>query len=622
MQVTQGRVWWKGCGGLFSCLLALGVFAGCGGGGSGSHSTDSGQTQVALTIKVPEPSRKVSQAPASYAIRRVSLTIAEVGGGAPLLSRDITPLSSGREDIETVVLPTGRQYVFEARAYDGVGLAFVGSTTEGLPDGRQRDVFIILEPVPRIHSVSLIEGVEGDTLKIVGADFGATQEESVLTIGGVEASVLFDRGTNKHRDGWSDTVIFALIPPGVDLGEAPIEIAVGGRASSRENPVRTITILDRIYGVGGEMGAGNLDRFILPIGAPTTVQVNDVSGTDSGSSSSVAISSNGEVVAEADMASGKAGERGLSFKTAGTVSDRPVPSGRDVALSQNGDVALVADATATLRLLTGFSSGTPVPAGVVNPLGDCVIEVALSADGDTVAAIGQSPCGTGLFRLLRIEGLLSGNPTFTPLFSSAAGEAYTDVAMSADAEVVVIGRHQAGGAGIYRVRNFTTAPDLISDEAVLDFLTAISGKRVDPTPAIDQVDVDLSADGMTALADLSDTDLAGTPASDPEHYIFQILDADLPAVSVVAQPINTCFPSPTDPLLLDCTLALSGTALNSGGSIALVKIPSVAGLAQPRSLIRSNGFNQINPSPAQPQFTTPPLPNDGFIRSQDQLDLQ
>jgi len=114
---------------------------------------------------------------------------------------------------------------------------------------------------------------------------------------------------------------------------------------------------------------------------------------------------------------------------------------------------------------------------------------------------------------------------------------------------------------------------------------------------------------MTAVVDLST--ISGAT---PEHYAYQILDADLDHTRGSFAFVSTCEPSG-----IICTGSFSGVAVNSGGSVALVKVPG--GGTLPRGLQRTNGFNQISPSTAVVTSSALPL-NDGFVRTQDQIDLQ
>ena len=601
----------------FGWVGVLALLFGCGGGGAGSETSGSGP--VSFDIQMPGTSGKPLGAPSAYGIQRIDLLISAADINPPI--QQSVPVTNQSQDIKDVVVPLGTNRRFEAKAYDARGLAYIGVTTTSL-DGINRDVPIVMERIPRIDSVGipsragLFRVMIGDTLKITGSGFGSQRGSSTLSIGGLPAVTSFNRTGSVIIDRWDDTVIIAAVPPGISTGAAPVVVTLGGStagalSSDREQALSplVVEIVDRIYGVGGERGEGNLDRFTLAQATPAAVGITDLTGSDGGSSVSVAISGNGETAVEVDTATGKLGGRVVGLPTALTIFDSALPVGRDIALSYDGTVALVADGTSTLALRSGVSSAAPLlPAAPISGPGDCLLQVALSADGDTAAVIGQSPCGpTGTFHIFRIDNIFS-TPSFTlPLFSSAVGETYTDIAMSADADTVIVGRHQAGKGGVYRLFDFTSAvPTRFDGEK--EIALALPGGRSGATPLVDGADVDISADGMTALVNLSTT-AGGTP----EHYAYQILDADLSHNRSAFAFLSTCEPSG-----VICTGVLAGSAVSSGGSVALLKVPT--GSVLPRSLQRVSGFNQISPTTSITPSTAPF--NDGFIRAQDQIDLQ
>lgn len=610
----------------FGWVWVLALLFGCGGGGGSSDA--GGSTETNFNVKMSVKGGKPLGAPTAYGIERIDLLISAADINPPI--RESVPVSRQSEDIKDVVVPLGKNRHFEAKAYDARGLAYIGVTTTDL-NGVDREVQIVMEQIPRIDSVGVsasagtFRAMIGDTVKITGSGFGSERGSSCLTIGASNCLAIdgsdavkttFDRGSISI-ERWDDTVIIAVIPAGLSFGSAPVVVTVpsetaGSLSSHREQvgTLLTVEIVKEIYGIGGESGEGSLDKFTLAQATPDLVVLSDLTDSDGGSSSSVAVSGDGETAVEADSATGKLGGRVVDLHIPATLTtfDSTLAVGRDIAISYNGTVALVANGSSALSLRTGLSSSSALPVGISIPgPGDCLLEVALSADGNTAAVIGQqNPCTTGAFRIFRVDNVLS-TPSFTSFFSSVAGEIYTDIAMSADGDVVIVGRHQGGEGGVYRLFDFTSAaPTRFEGEKVIAL--ALPRDRSGVTPLVNGADVDISADGMTAVVALST--ISGTT---PEHYAYQILDADLDHSRGVFAFLSTCETSG-----VICTGAFSGMAVSAGGSVALAKVPQ--GIVLPRSLQRVNGFNQISPSTTV--ITPSSQFNNGFIRTQDQIDLQ
>jgi hypothetical protein len=439
-------------------------------------------------------------------------------------------------------------------------------------------------PIPQIARLSLASGIIGDTLKISGINFGSTQGSSTVTIGGVIATTILR---------WTDVAIAAIIPAGVTVSStgatANVIVAVGGRPS---NPA-PVNLFDHTHGIG-ENESSNLDKFVLDV-ATTSVTVSDLTGTDFGQTNSIVLSSDGNTVAEADILNYT--ERVLGFDTTTPAVDFTyVAPSQDVSISRSGTTVLQVDGTNTLVLFpNNFTTASPVDTPITGPAGVCFYEVALTSDGNTAAAIGQdtafSPCD-GAHHVYRIDSVL-GTPTFTPVATAGSGDVYTDVAISEDGKTVIIGKiNSAVSAGIERVTNFNTlSPVVLSDQIAL-----VTGC----TFGVNAVDVDLSADGVTGVAGIAGCSfLAGV-----SHEVFQILDADLSSsVSAsVATPSN-----------------LEGVAVNSGGSVALVRVNEPA--TPFTSVTWIDGFNQPSPTATDINSlvnfnTTTPA------RNQDQIDLQ
>lgn len=276
----------------------------------------------------------------------------------------------------------------------------------------------------------------------------------------------------------------------------------------------------------------------------------------------------------------------------------------------------------TLIRVTNFNSQAPsqtlmplplVPGNPPRP--ECVHEVALSADGNTAAVITGALNGCSLFsspvKIYRIDNVLS-SPTYTEVAvltsSTALPDRFTDLALSADGNTLVAGRvvldadQTQWNAGILRVAGFKTAPVLYDDSyALAQYLTACP-------PAT--IDVDLSADGITAIVGVvKPSDQQTCPAQ--MDQVFQVRDADL---SLAQAPLGIPFPT-TDSAVTN----LEGVALNSGGSIALVRTNLTEAV-----LMRVDAFNTATPgstnlapngSLADMNRTLPPRP-------QDYVDLQ
>jgi hypothetical protein len=76
-------------------------------------------------------------------------------------------------------------------------------------------------PTPHITSIQPDSAFAGDTLKIVGTDFGATQGSSTATVGGKNADTIYN---------WSATEIRLKIPAAAVTGN--VILTVGGTASN------------------------------------------------------------------------------------------------------------------------------------------------------------------------------------------------------------------------------------------------------------------------------------------------------------------------------------------------------------------------------------------------------
>ncbi|MBI3995985.1 MAG: Ig-like domain-containing protein, partial [Nitrospirae bacterium] len=347
---------------------------------------------------------------------------------------------------------------------------------------------------PQITRLSLVYGIIGDTLKMTGSGFGSTQGTGTASIGGMNAATILR---------WSNTEIAAVIPSGVSVSSTGTSnsalVTVGGQPSN----LASVTLFDHTHGVG-ENDSLNLDKFVLDDLTPTSVTVFNLTGTDSGDTSSIVLSSDGNTAAEADDTTYT--ERVLNFDTTTPAVDFTyVAPTRDVSISRNGTTVLQADGTNTLILFpNNFANASPTDTSITTaPAGVCFYEVALTSDGNTAAAIGQdtavSPCD-GVYNVYRIDNVL-GTPTFsTPISTAGAGAVYTDVAISEDGKTVIAGRVVTGAspvAGIHRIRNFTAGPALETGLATL-------ATNIASCP-FNTVDVDLSADGMTGIVGIVNT---------------------------------------------------------------------------------------------------------------------
>jgi len=567
-------------------IFLITLLAGCGGGGS--SSSDTAETQVDITLRVPATSGSALSKMAPTALKISRITLSVTGVGMEPISTTV-PVGSGQEDIADITVHSGLNRVFVAKAYDAVGLAFYGTTTVNL-EGTRADVYIFMRHVPRITGLSLVEGLEGDMIKITGIGFGEIQGNGFLTIGGEDTVTQFARALGRVVERWSDTEIIAQIPPGIGLGIADIIIEQEGLRSNQEQAVSTVSIVDTIYGIGGEDESGDLDRFAL---TATSTTLTNLVGTDSGESASVALSADGDVAIEADQVAGKQSDRVTGFKSATGVSGPLAIVAQDVAVSQGGEVALFANGTAFLQKITQLSGAIPGGTESISGPGDCLLQVAVAADGNTAAAIGQSPCGSGEFHLFRIDDVLS-TPTFTRLSSSGAGVAYTDVALSADATTAIVGRINAAGVSVLkRVLNFNSSPKQVDDPTT----TPIPQPGCPLVPPIKVVDVDISADGMTAVVMIVD--------SSDTSYHFRVLDVDLDTVN-----------PPDDFFTSACGIPNMG-AVNAGGALFISKPFTAGGVLQ-----RVGSFNIVNPAGLSASPVGFVGLNVGASRFQDQLDLQ
>jgi hypothetical protein len=330
------------------------------------------------------------------------------------------------------------------------------------------------------------------------------------------------------------------------------------------------------------------------------VTVTDLKRVFAGQTSSVVLSGDGNTAAAADGLNYT--ERVRGFDTGTLILDEPdLFLAQDAAISRNGGVVLLADRSSTLIRYTGFTTATPTKTTLTGPAGVCFYEVALTSHGNTAVGIGRVSNVDGCFaafHVYRLDGVLSGSPTFTDVSTAGSGVSYTDVAISEDGKTVIVGKINGdGSAGIERVTDFNTATPVVRSDQNILVAGCVAG--------INTVDVDLSADGMTAIAGVAgcSTSLAAVIIINP---IFQILDADLS--SSISAPMAT----PSN---------LEGVALNSGGSIALVRVNYVS--TPSISVTRFDGFNL--PSPTATDFDMISLPSFNTTtpaRKQDQIDLQ
>ncbi len=535
--------------------IVLPLFWGCGGQSDATSKND-----IDLVLSIQSGTQKSAFAPVQFGIHSILLEI--TGPGLDKIGIDVPVTDQTIEVLEDVVVPSGSRR-FEAFAYDAEGLAYSGFVETVLSGGR-RVVDITMVPVPRVSRLSLRQAVPGDTIKITGRVFGTPPEgviapnNSRVTVGGVEAEIL----------RWSDTAIVAIIPalPASDTS-VPVLVEFGEQKS---DTAFTVKIQDQVLGVGGRDSEENLDGLLFPVSGPVsggmtvTDDVATVPGVSrvvpSGPTLSVALSGDASTVAEAG-------------------SD----DAQDVAVSRDGGVILTADGTSAIRRTMGAAPATTIGNG------DCIHEVALSSDGKTAAAIG-APCSGGAFRLYRVDNVTE-SPSFT-LVSQAGSETYTDVAISEDAETVLVGWRQADTTGgVHRVLDFNGAAPTSLHETLASGLARVN-----------HVDVDLSADGITAIVAMQD-------AAIPKSVIFQIWDADL----------STSRPSgPTAPIEFT---AVVGAAINSGGSLGIVKTFDDNVGKGPRI----HRFDQFNVTPAvlpAPLLPDPLLNTALESRGQDQVDLQ
>ncbi len=544
---------------LILLTIILPLFLGCG-----QQSDTTSQTDMEITLSALSGSGKSRFAPEQFGIQRILLEV--TGTGLDKISIEVPVTRETIEVLEDVVVPSGSRR-FEAFAYDAEGLAYSGFVETVLAGGR-RVVDITMVPVPRVSRLSLGQAIPGDTLKISGRVFGTppvgevAPSNSRVTVGGVEAEVV----------RWSDVAIVVVVPS-LTASDMPLPVLVEF-GEQKSDTAFTVLVQDQVIGVGGKDGQINdaetrLDGLIFPLSGGVTVgnDIANVAGVnrvvlDSAAPTlSVALSGDGSTVVEAGGTDGA----------------------QDVALSRNGGVALVADGSVEIQRVMGATDAiTSV---------DCIGEVALSSDGNTAAAIG-APCAGGASRLYRIDDVLE-DARFTLVAQATTGQIYTDVAMSEDASTVLVGWRTdgvGGTGGVHRILNFGTTPSLQRD-------TLPSGLA-----RIDHVDVDLSADGITAIVGMQN-------ASIPESVIFQIWDVDLPT----DQPLQIA-----DQVEV---FAVVGVAVNSGGALGILRsFDDDEGAALYR-------FDQFNRVPAE---LPAPLVNSLLntaddtvgVRRQDQVDLQ
>jgi hypothetical protein len=443
-----------------------------------------------------------------------------------------------------------------------------------------------LAVTPVLNRLSLVDGIIGNTLKMTGNGFGSTQGASTVSIGGVNAATILR---------WTSTEIAAIIPSGVTVSSTGTSNSVLATVGGQPSNLMSVTLFDHTHGIGGEPASvGELDRFILDDPPATTVTVNDLTRLFNGESSSVVLSGDGNTAAAADSVAYTERVRGFdngSHIAGSPTLDEPDFFGAlDAAISRNGSVVLLADETDTLILYPDFTAATPTQTTFTGPAGVSFYEVALTSDGNTAAVIGQDS-SSGVWNVYRINNVL-GSPAFT--FIAAAGSdfnsVYTDVAISEDGKTVIAGRVVTGlspVAGVHRIRNFTTSP--VPDTTSL----ASIATEIASCP-FSTVDVDLSADGMTAIVGL--VNACG-------HEVWQIRNADLAAASSAQ---------------VDTPPNLEGVALNSGGSIALVRVNDSIGLVK---VTRIDGFNLSGPTATDITSLTNFNTASPF-RNQDQIDLQ
>ena len=587
--------------------------AGCTGTGTCTVTIDAAKTVTATFSRI------------QYAL---GVTTLGTGGGTVSSSPPGidcgTTCTASFDAASSVTLTAAPDATSTFTGWAGSGCAGTGTCTVMMTAAQSvTATFTPLPPVIDPNGLSLKFGVIGDTLKIKGSGFGAPSTNSRVTVGTVPATAV---------QRWSDQEIVALIPAGLSVSSTGIPYNVIVTANGQESNQAFITLFDRVLGVGGKNGEINFDQFVLQTNQVTEI-VNVLPGdVDGGSSSGVAISADGATVAEADDAialASAASERVISFNpitpsVAQLTVNVPAVNvyGQDIAVSGDGKAALIAAfvpdtggiAQPSLVRVTDLDSLSPVSAELAMPTSECVHEVALSADGDTAAVITGALAGCSSFsspvKIYRIDNVLS-SPTYTEVAvltsSTTPPDRFTDLALSADGSTLIAGRivfdtnQNEWTAGILRITGFKTAPIPHNDS----FALALYSPACPPTT----VDVDLSAEGATAIVGVvKPADQLTCPAVD---HVFQIRDADL---GLATAPLSVVFP-----VSGSAVTNLEGVALNSGGSIALVR----TNLAE-AALVRVDAFNTATPvstnlpptgSLANMNLTPPPRP-------QDYVDLQ
>ena len=311
-------------------------------------------TSVSLSFRLPVADKTGIQAFAPPPTGVTEIEIKITGGGMPPITDLITGLSGGVVS-RTYSLPSGADRIFSAIAYEGVDpsrvLSYSGSSQPlTLISGVLYNVVI-----PMTRSVDMANLIIGDTVQVRGSGFGDAQGTSVINIGGVRATRILR---------WSDTKIAAIIPPGVSVpGVADIVVIVAG--VSKMFPY--FNVLDHTHAVGGEDDHFDFDKMLLPQATPT-ITLSNIGSTDAGATSSIVLSGDFNIVAEADplfygyqVPGVDGGERVLGYDVAPTI-DRPFGiASRDVAISWDGSTVLHADGTDTLILLTDFTTVGPQP---------------------------------------------------------------------------------------------------------------------------------------------------------------------------------------------------------------------------------------------------------------------
>ncbi len=114
-------------------------------------------------------------------------------------------------------------------------------------------------PTPTLTSITPDSGKAGDTITVVGTNFGSSRGSSTVKFGSANAAAYA---------AWSTTLIKAIVPSGVSSGNTTVAVTVGGKTSGTRtfksiSSVAAVSFTNDImplinqYGCKGCHGAGS-----------------------------------------------------------------------------------------------------------------------------------------------------------------------------------------------------------------------------------------------------------------------------------------------------------------------------------------------------------------------------